>query len=130
MEDGEIDDEGIGIEENKEAKETRVDKEKDKERDQKEKERETHRHSRKRYKKTKEKRKSKRRRRDRQKVQQHLCFFQLWCPSKYHWKYNLFVHNEAKCPHGSKFLSLNLSLFIEHIIKQPKLSKMLYNKIA
>lgn len=72
LEDGEIDDEGIGIEEeNKEATEGNEDKEKEKEKEKeraKEKEERTHRHSRKRYKKTREKRRSKRRRRDRQKV--------------------------------------------------------------
>nr|XP_033469878.1 zinc finger CCCH domain-containing protein 6 isoform X3 [Epinephelus lanceolatus] len=69
LEDGEIDDEGIGIEEeNKEAPEVNEDKEKEKEKEKvKEKEEKTHRHSRKRYKKTREKRRSKRRRRDRQK---------------------------------------------------------------
>ncbi|XP_042358407.1 zinc finger CCCH domain-containing protein 6 isoform X2 [Plectropomus leopardus] len=69
LEDGEIDDEGIGIEEeNKEATEVNEDKEKEKEKEKaKEKEEKTHRHSRKRYKKTREKRRSKRRRRDRQK---------------------------------------------------------------
>lgn len=72
LEDGEIDDEGIGIEEeNKEAAEVIEDKEKDKDKEKektKEKEEKSHRHSRKRYKKTREKRHSKRRRRDRQKV--------------------------------------------------------------
>lgn len=70
LEDGEIDDEGIGIEEeNKEPTEVNEDKEKEKEKEKaKEKEEKTHRHSRKRYKKTREKRRSKRRRRDRQKV--------------------------------------------------------------
>lgn len=74
LEDGEIDDEGIGIEEeNKEATEVNDDKDKEKEKEKekeklKEKEEKTHRHSRKRYKKTREKRRSKRRRRDRQKV--------------------------------------------------------------
>ncbi|KAL7383736.1 hypothetical protein ABVT39_016647 [Epinephelus coioides] len=69
LEDGEIDDEGIGIEEeNKEAPEVNEEKEKEKEKEKvKEKEEKTHRHSRKRYKKTREKRRSKRRRRDRQK---------------------------------------------------------------
>ncbi|XP_077437803.1 zinc finger CCCH domain-containing protein 6 isoform X2 [Vanacampus margaritifer] len=69
LEDGEIDDEGIGIEEeNKEAQEVNEDKAKEKERDKaKEKDDKSHRHSRKRYKKTREKRRSKRRRRDRQK---------------------------------------------------------------
>ncbi|XP_077352220.1 zinc finger CCCH domain-containing protein 6 isoform X2 [Festucalex cinctus] len=71
LEDGEIDDEGIGIEEeNKESQEVNEDKDKakEKERDKaKEKEDKSHRHSRKRYKKTREKRRSKRRRRDRQK---------------------------------------------------------------
>ncbi|XP_068597327.1 zinc finger CCCH domain-containing protein 6 [Brachionichthys hirsutus] len=71
LEDGEIDDEGIGIEEeNKEATEVTDGKEKEKEIEKdksKEKEEKTHRHSRKRYKKTREKRRSKRRRRDRQK---------------------------------------------------------------
>ncbi|XP_026165944.1 zinc finger CCCH domain-containing protein 6 isoform X2 [Mastacembelus armatus] len=71
LEDGEIDDEGIGIEEeNKETVEVNEDKEKEKEKEKdkaKEKEEKTHRHSRKRYKKTREKRRSKRRRRDRQK---------------------------------------------------------------
>ncbi|XP_068424750.1 zinc finger CCCH domain-containing protein 6 isoform X2 [Clinocottus analis] len=67
LEDGEIDDEGIGIEEeNKEAAPGNEDKEKEKEKG-KGKEEKTHRHSRKRYKKTREKRRSKRRRRDRQK---------------------------------------------------------------
>lgn len=72
MEDGEIDDEGIGIEEeNKEATEVNEDKENEKEKEKektKEKEEKTHRRSRKRSKKTREKRRSKRRRRDRQKV--------------------------------------------------------------
>lgn len=72
LEDGEIDDEGIGIEEeNKEATEVVDDKEKEKEKEKeksKEREEKSHRHSRKRYKKTREKRHSKRRRRDRQKV--------------------------------------------------------------
>lgn len=72
LEDGEIDDEGIGIEEeNKDAAEVieDKDKEKDKEKEKtKEREEKSHRHSRKRYKKTREKRHSKRRRRDRQKV--------------------------------------------------------------
>ncbi|XP_026211400.1 zinc finger CCCH domain-containing protein 6 isoform X2 [Anabas testudineus] len=73
LEDGEIDDEGIGIEEeNKEAPEVNEDKEKEKEKEKerektKDKEEKTHRHSRKRYKKAREKRRSKRRRRDRQK---------------------------------------------------------------
>ncbi|XP_030011866.1 zinc finger CCCH domain-containing protein 6 isoform X2 [Sphaeramia orbicularis] len=71
LEDGEIDDEGIGIEEEiKEATDVNEDKEKEKEKEKekvKEKEEKTHRHSRKRYKKTREKRRSKRRRRDRQK---------------------------------------------------------------
>ncbi|XP_061693012.1 zinc finger CCCH domain-containing protein 6 isoform X2 [Syngnathoides biaculeatus] len=67
LEDGEIDDEGIGIEEeNKEASEEKQQKEKEKEKT-KEKEEKSHRYSRKRYKKTREKRRSKRRRRDRQK---------------------------------------------------------------
>lgn len=76
LEDGEIDDEGIGIEEeNKEATEVNDGKEKEKEKEKaKEKEEKTHRHSRKRYKKTREKRRSKRRRRDRQKVR---CFIIL-----------------------------------------------------
>ncbi|XP_029031136.1 zinc finger CCCH domain-containing protein 6 isoform X2 [Betta splendens] len=73
LEDGEIDDEGIGIEEeNKEVAEVIEDKENGKEKEKekektKEKEEKTHRHSRKRSKKTREKRRSKRRRRDRQK---------------------------------------------------------------
>ncbi|XP_068183859.1 zinc finger CCCH domain-containing protein 6 isoform X2 [Antennarius striatus] len=69
LEDGEIDDEGIGIEEeNKEVTEVTDGKEKEIEKEKaKEKEEKTHRHSRKRYKKTREKRRSKRRRRDRQK---------------------------------------------------------------
>ncbi|KAM7385759.1 hypothetical protein PAMP_001817 [Pampus punctatissimus] len=69
LEDGEIDDEGIGIEEeNKETAEVNEEKEKEKEKEKaKEKEEKTHRHSRKRYKKTREKKRSKRRRRDRQK---------------------------------------------------------------
>lgn len=68
LEDGEIDDEGIGIEEeNKEAAEVIDEKEKEREKT-KEREEKSHRHSRKRYKKTREKRHSKRRRRDRQKV--------------------------------------------------------------
>lgn len=78
LEDGEIDDEGIGIEEeNKETTEVNDGKEKEKEKEkakEKEKEEKTHRHSRKRYKKTREKRRSKRRRRDRQKVR---CFIIL-----------------------------------------------------
>lgn len=76
LEDGEIDDEGIGIEEeNKETTEVNDGKEKEKEKEKaKEKEEKTHRHSRKRYKKTREKRRSKRRRRDRQKVR---CFIIL-----------------------------------------------------
>lgn len=73
LEDGEIDDEGIGIEEeNKEATEVSEEKEREKEKEKaKEKEEKAHRHSRKRYKKTREKRRSKRRRRDRQKVRWH-----------------------------------------------------------
>nr|XP_057914850.1 zinc finger CCCH domain-containing protein 6 isoform X2 [Doryrhamphus excisus] len=71
LEDGEIDDEGIGIEEeNKEVTKVNEDKEKEKEKERdkaKEKDEKSYRHSRKRYKKTKEKRRSKRRRRDRQK---------------------------------------------------------------
>ncbi|XP_017268285.1 zinc finger CCCH domain-containing protein 6 isoform X2 [Kryptolebias marmoratus] len=70
LEDGEIDDEGIEIEEeNKEAAEVKEDNEKEKEKEKdksKEKEEKARRHSRKRYKKIKEKRRSKRRRRDRQ----------------------------------------------------------------
>lgn len=69
LEDGEIDDEGIGIEEVKDIKEEseEVEKEKEKGKDR-EKEDKSHRHSRKRHRKIKEKRRSKRRRRDRQKV--------------------------------------------------------------
>ncbi|KAM4730453.1 zinc finger CCCH domain-containing protein 6 isoform 5-T5 [Anableps anableps] len=70
LEDGEIDDEGIEIEEeNKEAAEVKDDNEKEKEKEKeksKEKEEKARRHSRKRYKKTREKRKSKRRKRERQ----------------------------------------------------------------
>ncbi|XP_008428148.1 zinc finger CCCH domain-containing protein 6 isoform X2 [Poecilia reticulata] len=70
LEDGEIDDEGIEIEEeNKEAAEVKDDngKEKEKEKEKnKEKEEKARRHARKRYKKTREKRKSKRRKRERQ----------------------------------------------------------------
>lgn len=84
LEDGEIDDEGIGIEEeNKEAPEVNEDKEKEKEKEKerektKDKEEKTHRHSRKRYKKAREKRRSKRRRRDRQKVNcYYRCYYKL-----------------------------------------------------
>ncbi|XP_047208238.1 zinc finger CCCH domain-containing protein 6 isoform X2 [Girardinichthys multiradiatus] len=70
LEDGEIDDEGIEIEEeNKEAAEVKDDNEKEKEKEKeksKEKEEKARRHARKRYKKTKEKRRSKRRKRERQ----------------------------------------------------------------
>lgn len=78
MEDGEIDDEGISIEEVKESKEESEGAEKDKEKVKDEK---SHRHSRKRHRKIKEKRRSKRRRRERQKVIYHCIFFfvQLVC---------------------------------------------------
>lgn len=78
MEDGEIDDEGISIEEVKESKEESEGAEKDKEKVKDEK---SHRHSRKRHRKIKEKRRSKRRRRERQKVIYHciLFFVQLVC---------------------------------------------------
>lgn len=76
LEDGEIDDEGIGIEEdNKEAVEVNEEKEKEKEKIR-EKEEKAHRHSRKRYRKTREKRRSKRRRRDRPKVR---CYCTACC---------------------------------------------------
>lgn len=76
LEDGEIDDEGIGIEEdNKEAAEVNEEKEKEKEKIR-EKEEKAHRHSRKRYRKTREKRRSKRRRRDRPKVR---CYCTACC---------------------------------------------------
>lgn len=85
LEDGEIDDEGIGIEEeNKEAIEATEEKEKEKVK-AKEKEEKLHRHSRKRYRKPKEKRRSKRRRRDRAKVKYmhdfkcNICFSLLSC---------------------------------------------------
>lgn len=83
LEDGEIDDEGIGIEEeNKEATEVTEEKEKEREKEKekekaKEKEEKAHRHSRKRYKKTREKRRSKRRRRDRQKVRCHFTCYNI-----------------------------------------------------
>lgn len=85
LEDGEIDDEGIGIEEeNKEATEVNEDKGKEKEKEKtKEKEEKTHRHSRKRYKKTREKRRSKRRRRDRQKVRYYICNYNISSISPY-----------------------------------------------
>lgn len=78
LEDGEIDDEGIGIEEdNKEAAEVNEEKEKEKEKEKiREKEEKAHRHSRKRYRKTREKRRSKRRRRDRPKVR---CYCTACC---------------------------------------------------
>lgn len=69
MEDGEIYDEGIGIEEEKETKVEPEDLEKDREKEKvREKDDKSHRHTHKRHRKVKEKRKSKRRRRDRQKV--------------------------------------------------------------
>lgn len=75
MEDGEIDDEGISIEEVKETKEESEEVEKDREKGKdREKDEKSHRHSRKRHRKIKEKRRSKRRRRDRQKVHSLLSF--------------------------------------------------------
>lgn len=68
LEDGEIDDEGIGIEEEKKEPPEVVEVNEKEEKKVKEKEEKTHRHSRKRYKKSREKRRSKRRRRDRPKV--------------------------------------------------------------
>lgn len=76
LEDGEIDDEGISIEEVKETKEESEEAEKDKDKEkEREKDDKSHRHSRKRHRKIKEKRRSKRRRRDRQKVIYHCGFF-------------------------------------------------------
>lgn len=73
MEDGEIDDEGIGIEE--ETKVETEDLEKDREKERvREKDDKSHRHTHKRHRKIKEKRKSKKRRRDRQKVYSQLPF--------------------------------------------------------
>ncbi len=75
MEDGEIDDEGIGIEEVKETKEESEEVEKDKEKGKdREKDEKSHRHSRKRHRKIKEKQRSKRRRRERQKVRPVVSF--------------------------------------------------------
>lgn len=69
LEDGEIDDEGIGIEEEKEIKVEPEVLEKDREKEKvREKDDKSHRHTHKRHRKIKEKHKSKRRRRDRQKV--------------------------------------------------------------
>lgn len=69
LEDGEIDDEGIGIdEENKETTEVKEEKEKEKERDRAKEKEKLHRHSRKRYKKTRDKKRSKKRRHDRPRV--------------------------------------------------------------
>lgn len=81
LEDGEIDDEGIGIEEEKkEAIEATIEKEKEKVK-AKEREEKLHRHSRKRSRKTKEKRRSKRRRRDRAKVRCRVPERKLCCYS-------------------------------------------------
>ncbi len=75
LEDGEIDDEGISIEEVKETKEESEEVEKDKEKGKdREKDEKSHRHSRKRHRKIKDKRRSKRRRRDRQKVHSVVSF--------------------------------------------------------
>ncbi|XP_051946034.1 zinc finger CCCH domain-containing protein 6-like [Xyrauchen texanus] len=68
LEDGEINDEGISIEEEKEIKEESEEAEKDKKKGkEREKDDKSHRHSRKRHGKIKEKRRSRKRRRDRQK---------------------------------------------------------------
>lgn len=75
MEDGEINDEGIGIEEEKDPRAEPEDLEKDREKEKvREKEDKSHRHTHKRHRKIKEKRKSKRRRRDRQKVSSLIYF--------------------------------------------------------
>lgn len=99
LEDGEIDDEGIGIEEeNKDTVEATEEKEKEKVK-AKEKEEKLHRHSRKRYRKPKEKRRSKRRRRDRAKVK-----------SMHDFKCNICLNLLSCCITGSSFCAAPLSL--------------------
>lgn len=102
LEDGEIDDEGISIEEVKETKEESEEAEKDKDKEkEREKDDKSHRHSRKRHRKIKEKRRSKRRRRDRQKVIYHCVFFFWQMSIVFTFSFMLFFPNVFPIQHHS-----------------------------